>query len=101
MVQLRLTGAGHAVVEQVLTSRRTELERLVAETAQWWGPEVIAALAAFAEAAGEMPEQEWWLAGLDPERPERATGLIGAPPASMTVPTAASFAAATRPAHTA
>src|SRR5690349_6357540 len=32
VVQLRLTGAGHAVVEQVLTSRKAELERLVAET---------------------------------------------------------------------
>jgi DNA-binding MarR family transcriptional regulator len=61
VVHLRLTASGRAVVEQVVTSRKAELERLVAETAHLWGPEVIAALTAFAEAAGEMPEQEWWL----------------------------------------
>ena len=61
VVELRLTRAGHAVVEEVLARRRAELERLVAATAGLWEPSVTWALTAFAEAAGEMPEQEWWL----------------------------------------
>ncbi|MBB4751972.1 hypothetical protein [Actinoplanes lobatus] len=58
---MRLTPAGHDVVDQVMTRRRTELERLVAVTADRWRPEVTAALTAFAYAAGEMSEQDWWL----------------------------------------
>jgi DNA-binding MarR family transcriptional regulator len=61
VVRLRLTRAGHAVVEQVVTRRREELERIVAATAGVWQPAVTEALTAFAAAAGEMPEQEWWL----------------------------------------
>jgi DNA-binding MarR family transcriptional regulator len=61
VVRLRLTRAGHAVVEQVMARRRGELERIVAETAGVWQPAVTEALTAFAAAAGEMPEQEWWL----------------------------------------
>ena len=61
VVRLRLTPAGHDIVEQVITRRRTELERLVAATAQLWHPAVTHALTAFAEAAGEPAEQDWWL----------------------------------------
>lgn len=61
VVQLRLTRAGHDIVDRVLAHRRAELERIVAETAEVWQPAVTEALAAFAAAAGEMPEQEWWM----------------------------------------
>ncbi|MEU4241848.1 MarR family transcriptional regulator [Actinoplanes sp. NPDC026619] len=61
VVQLRLTKAGRDVVEDVMTKRRAELERIVTETASLWQPAVTEALTAFATAAGEMPEQEWWL----------------------------------------
>jgi DNA-binding MarR family transcriptional regulator len=61
VVQVRLTKAGREVVEQVLTRRRTDLERLVAATTELWQPQVTEALTAFAEAAGEVGEQDWWL----------------------------------------
>ena len=61
VVRLRLTPAGHNVVDEVLTRRRTELESLVARTADLWQPQVTQALTAFAQAAGEPSEQDWWL----------------------------------------
>lgn len=61
VVRLRLTQAGHDLVEQVIRQRREELVRLVAATADLWQPVVTDALTAFAEAAGEMGEQDWWL----------------------------------------
>ncbi|GIF02820.1 MarR family winged helix-turn-helix transcriptional regulator [Actinoplanes siamensis] len=61
VVRLRLTPAGQELVDQVLTRRREELERLVEATAELWRPEVTRALTAFAEAAGEVSERDWWL----------------------------------------
>ena len=61
VVQLRLTRAGRDIVDRVVARRRAELERIVAETAGVWKPAVTEALTAFAAAAGEMPEQEWWM----------------------------------------
>jgi DNA-binding MarR family transcriptional regulator len=61
VVRLRLTPAGHDIVEQVMTRRREELVRLVAATADLWQPVVTKALCAFAEAAGEPDEHDWWL----------------------------------------
>ncbi|MEU8606585.1 MarR family transcriptional regulator [Actinoplanes sp. NPDC048791] len=61
VVRLRLTKAGHDIVEQVMTRRRAELERLVTATAELWEPVVTQALCAFAEAAGEPDEHDWWL----------------------------------------
>lgn len=72
VVTLRLTRAGHDIVERVIASRRAELERIVAETAGVWQPAVTEALTAFATAAGEMPEQEWWL-GWHRHSPDRPT----------------------------
>ncbi|PRY32143.1 hypothetical protein [Pseudosporangium ferrugineum] len=48
-------------MEQVITRRRADLERIVAATAELWQPAVTDALAAFAAAAGEVGEQDWWL----------------------------------------
>jgi DNA-binding MarR family transcriptional regulator len=74
VVTLRLTRAGRDIVERVITRRRAEIERIVAETAAVWRPEVTDALTSFAAAAGEMPEQEWWLGwhrhAADPEAAE-------------------------------
>ncbi len=61
VVRLRLTPAGHDIVEQVISRRRAELERLVAATAELWQPAVTHALTAFARAAGEPAEHDWWL----------------------------------------
>lgn len=60
-VRLQLTTAGRDVVEQVMGRRRAELERIVAATAEIWQPAVTDALVAFADAAGELDEQDWWL----------------------------------------
>jgi DNA-binding MarR family transcriptional regulator len=70
VVRLRLTGKGHDIVEQVVTRRKTELEQLVAATADLWQPAVIEALTAFAAAAGEVPEQDWWLGWAEHESGE-------------------------------
>jgi DNA-binding MarR family transcriptional regulator len=61
VVRLRLTQTGHDLVEQVIRRRREELVRLVAATADLWQPVVTDALTAFAQAAGEMGEEDWWL----------------------------------------
>jgi DNA-binding MarR family transcriptional regulator len=60
-VRLTLTAAGRRLVEQVTARRRDELTRVVAGTAEHWNGQTVAALRAFAVAAGELPEQEWWL----------------------------------------
>jgi DNA-binding MarR family transcriptional regulator len=61
VVRLRLTAAGRRLVEEVIRRRRADLSRIVAATAEQWTPAVTGALSAFAAAAGEVPEQEWWL----------------------------------------
>jgi DNA-binding MarR family transcriptional regulator len=61
VVRLRLTPAGQELVKQVLDQRRVELERLVAVTEGLWLPAVTEALTAFAAAAGETAERDWWL----------------------------------------
>ncbi|GGK99824.1 MarR family winged helix-turn-helix transcriptional regulator [Mangrovihabitans endophyticus] len=72
VVRLRLTPAGRELVEQVVRARREELTAIVAATAEHWGPPVTAALQAFAEASGELPEQDWWLGWADGEESEIA-----------------------------
>jgi DNA-binding MarR family transcriptional regulator len=61
VVRLTLTAAGRQLVEKVNRRRRKELAAIVAATAETWHPSVAPALRAFAAAAGELPEQEWWL----------------------------------------
>ncbi|GIF46798.1 DNA-binding MarR family transcriptional regulator [Asanoa ferruginea] len=61
VVKVRLSAAGRDLVEKVLNRRRVELSRIVAATPDLWQPLVTEALAAFAAATGEVPEQEWWL----------------------------------------
>jgi DNA-binding MarR family transcriptional regulator len=65
VVRLRLTDAGQSLVDEVVGRRRDELATIVAATAGHWTPAVTAALNAFAEAAGETAEQDWWLGFTD------------------------------------
>ncbi len=67
VVRLRLSPAGKELVEEVVGRRRDELAAIVAATAEHWPPAVTAALHAFAEAAGETPEKDWWLGWSDDE----------------------------------
>jgi DNA-binding MarR family transcriptional regulator len=60
-VRLTLTPAGRRLVEEVTTRRRTDLTRIVADMPDQHRASVIATLRTFATAAGEVPEQEWWL----------------------------------------
>jgi DNA-binding MarR family transcriptional regulator len=72
VVRLRLTSKGHDIVEQVVARRRAELEQLVTATADLWQPAVLDALNAFAAAAGEVPEQDWWLGWAEHEADDEA-----------------------------
>ncbi|MDG6110330.1 MarR family winged helix-turn-helix transcriptional regulator [Dactylosporangium aurantiacum] len=61
VVRLTLTPAGRRLVEQVTINRREQLTATVTATADVWHPSVAPALRAFAAAAGEIPDDEWWL----------------------------------------
>jgi DNA-binding MarR family transcriptional regulator len=61
VVRLELTPTGRDLVEGVVRRRRAELTAIVDATAACWTPAVTAALLAFAEATGEVPEHHWWL----------------------------------------
>ena len=52
---------GEEAVETTIAAIAEDRERLVAETADLWQPAVTAALTAFAHAAGEVGEHDWWL----------------------------------------
>jgi DNA-binding MarR family transcriptional regulator len=60
-VRIRLTPEGRGLVEMALRRRHDELAAIVDATAGHWSPAVTEALRAFASAAGELPEQDWWL----------------------------------------
>lgn len=61
VTRLRLTPAGRTLVGEAIRRREEELTRILQATAGQWRPPVTKALLAFAAAAGEVPEQEWWL----------------------------------------
>jgi DNA-binding MarR family transcriptional regulator len=61
VVRLTLTSAGRDLVERVMRDRRVKLAAIVAATEELLHPAVAPALRAFAAAAGEVPEQDWWL----------------------------------------
>jgi DNA-binding MarR family transcriptional regulator len=60
-VRLTLTAEGRHLVQAVTDRRRVELVRLVDSMPEKWHRPVTAALRSFADAAGEVPEDEWWL----------------------------------------
>ncbi len=61
VVRLVLTAPGRELVDHVMRHRRRALAVIVASTSDVWHPSVAPALRAFAAAAGEVPEQDWWL----------------------------------------
>lgn len=61
VVQLRLTPAGRTLVGEAIHRREKELKRILEATSGHWRPAVTKALLAFAAAAGEAPEHDWWL----------------------------------------
>jgi DNA-binding MarR family transcriptional regulator len=61
VVRVTLTVAGRQLVDRVMRRRRRQLATIVAATTEVWHPAVAPALRAFAEAAGDVPEQDWWL----------------------------------------
>lgn len=60
-VRISLTSAGAELVTEVSRSRRAEIGAIVARMPSSHRPLVVKALRAFAEAAGEVPEQDWSL----------------------------------------
>jgi len=60
-VQVHLTDAGHVIVAQVTNRRRGEIERILEQMPSRGRKTLTAALRAFADAAGEAPEQDWAL----------------------------------------
>ncbi|MFL6077720.1 MAG: MarR family winged helix-turn-helix transcriptional regulator [Mycobacteriales bacterium] len=60
-VRLTLTAAGRELVGTVIERRRAELDRIVAALPDQPTADAVRLLRAVSEAAGELPEQEWWL----------------------------------------
>ncbi len=73
-VRVTLTPAGQRLVETVTLRRRDEMTRLVKSVPPRWHRTVAKALGALADAAGEVPEHEWWMgwANTDGEEQESA-----------------------------
>ena len=61
VVKVSLTDAGAELVNEVSRRRRAEISRIVRRIPVAGRPQVVRALEAFADAAGEVPEQEWSL----------------------------------------
>jgi DNA-binding MarR family transcriptional regulator len=59
-VWILLTGPGKDLVGTVLRQRRTELARLVAAAGINADPAAISVLHRVVEAAGELPDPQWW-----------------------------------------
>jgi DNA-binding MarR family transcriptional regulator len=60
-VSLTLTRAGHAMVRSVTARRRKEIGRIVAQLQPEVQRALVDAFAAFADAAGELPDHAWKL----------------------------------------
>jgi DNA-binding MarR family transcriptional regulator len=60
-VRISLTASGRELVGEVSRRRRSEIGRIVQRMPASERPGVSAALRAFADAAGEVPEQDWSL----------------------------------------
>jgi len=58
-VRLTLTPAGRELVHEVTRRRRAEIAKIVRRMPSAGHVQVLAALRAFADAAGEVPAQDW------------------------------------------
>jgi DNA-binding MarR family transcriptional regulator len=61
IVRVSLTESGAELVAEVSRRRRAQIRRIVRRMPAESRPLVVTALQAFAEAAGEVPEQDWSL----------------------------------------
>ena len=65
-VRISLTGAGRALVEEVTSRRRVEIAQILRRMPRADRASALRALRVFADAAGEVPEQDWSLGwGMD------------------------------------
>jgi DNA-binding MarR family transcriptional regulator len=76
-VRVSVTALGRELVADVTRRRRTELAAILARLPDEDRRPVLAALGAFAEAAGEVPEQEWSLGWRLDGQARRADGTDG------------------------
>jgi DNA-binding MarR family transcriptional regulator len=60
-VRISLTGAGAELVAEVSRRRRAEIVEIMGRLPTAQRASVLRALRAFADAAGEVPEQDWSL----------------------------------------
>ena len=60
-MRVSLTVAGTALVAEVSRRRRAEIVEIMGRLPTTQRPSVLRALRAFADAAGEVPEQDWSL----------------------------------------
>jgi DNA-binding MarR family transcriptional regulator len=60
-VRISLTPAGRALVEEVTRRRRVEIARILRRMPRAERDSALTALRVFADAAGEVPEQDWSL----------------------------------------
>jgi len=65
VVRLTLTPAGRDLVNEVTRRRREELARIVAAIPPGGHATLVLTLRAFTVAAGELPDDEWWLGWQD------------------------------------
>lgn len=69
-VRVSLTDGGERLVRQVTRARRRDIGKILGAMPAQSREPLLAGLRAFAEAAGEVPEQHWSLGwGAAPERP--------------------------------
>ncbi|HEX4115712.1 MAG TPA: MarR family transcriptional regulator [Solirubrobacteraceae bacterium] len=61
VVRISLTGAGRALVEEVTRRRRVEIAKILRRMPRADRASALVALRLFADAAGEVPEQDWSL----------------------------------------
>ena len=60
-VRISLTGAGRALVQEVTRRRRVEIAQILRRMPRADRDSALVALRVFADAAGEVPEQDWSL----------------------------------------
>jgi DNA-binding MarR family transcriptional regulator len=77
-VKVLLTSTGRSLVEVVTSRRRAELATILAHLPDEDRRPVLAALRAFAEGAGELPERQWSLGWrLDRQGPSSQCQTVG------------------------
>ncbi|NYH85085.1 MarR family winged helix-turn-helix transcriptional regulator [Actinopolymorpha cephalotaxi] len=76
-VEVTLKPAGKRYVAKVTRRRREEIRRIVARMSPQEQAGAVAGLRALANAAGEVPEQQWWLGFEQLERYEQDEEVEG------------------------